>query len=150
MGRCVNSRNLGTNPPTTRKAAPVATTRWRLRGGSPGSGHLLLLAIFNNATVEFVQLNDSCPTAHQRRYRQPSLFSIFRLDDGPSAVDASFASPVKIPEIALRVEHFDQIKAFLGCVRCLDQVAIHVFLLLRNIDAPLVTISVNHSRPTGS
>ena len=54
--------------------------------------------------IELVQLNDARPTAHQGRHRQPSLCLVFRLNDGPSAVDASFASPVKIPEVTLRVD----------------------------------------------
>jgi len=42
-------------------------------------------------------------------------------------VDASFASPVKIPEIALRVDQLDQNKEFRACVGRLDQVTIHGF-----------------------
>src|SRR4051794_7863024 len=85
--------------------AAVSRERW-----APNRGSVLLLAIFNGVIVEFVQLNNPCPSAHQRRYHQSSLCLIFRLNDGPSAVDASFASPIKIPEISLRVEHLDQIK----------------------------------------
>ena len=46
-----------------------------------------------------------------------------------SSVDATFAPPVKIPEVALRVEHLDQIKALGGCMGSLNQVTIHGFLL---------------------
>src|SRR5436190_17370827 len=97
-----------------------------LPAGTSSSCHLLLLAIFNGAIVEFVQLDDACPTAHQRRYRQSGLPVIFRLNNGPSAVDTSLAAPVKMPKIALGVEHRDQVKALLCCVRRLDHVAIHI------------------------
>ena len=63
--------------------------------------------------------------------------SFFRVNDGPSAVDASFASPVKIPEITLRVDQLDQIKAFRGCVGRLDQVAIHVSLPCERLIMPI-------------
>lgn len=56
--------------------------------GSNRCNRLLLLAVVNGGLVEFVQLNDSRRTAHQRRYRQPGLSSIFSLDNGPTAVDA--------------------------------------------------------------
>src|SRR5262249_52269536 len=136
-------------PTRPRRERGTAAAMWRLLpGGSPDNGRLLPLAIFNGATVEFVQLNDSCPAAHQRRYRQPSLGFIFRLNDGPSAVDAGFASPVKIPEIALCVEHLDQIKAFLPCVRRLDQVAIHVSLLSQKTDAASFSYLENPSSAT--
>src|SRR5262249_48250298 len=127
--------------------APVATMSWRLPATTPSSGRLVFLTIFSGATVEFVQLNDSCPSAHQRRHRQPSLCFIFRVNDGPSAVDASFASPIKIPKIALRVEQLDQIKAFLACVGRLDQVAIHVALLLRKIAIAFIAHPMNTPRP---
>src|SRR5215470_440484 len=129
--------------------ALFATMSWRLPAATPSRGRLLFLTLCNGATVEFVQPNDSCPTAHQRRYRQPRLCFIFRVNDGPSAVDASFASPIKIPKIALRVEQLDQIKAFLACVGRLDQVAIHVSLLLRKIDTAFVAHPVNTPRPPG-
>jgi hypothetical protein len=46
------------------------------------------------------------PTAHQVRNRQPSLRLVFRINDSPSAVNTGFASPSKIPQIALRVQLF--------------------------------------------
>src|SRR5215469_260056 len=127
----------------------MASLMFRVAVRRPSSpDRLLLLALFNGATVEFVQLNDTCPTAHQRRYHQPSLCHVFRLNDGPSAVGASFASPVKIPEIPLRIEHLDQIKAFLSCVWRLYQISIHIFLLVQKVDAAsLVAHPVTPPRP---
>src|SRR5262249_24882244 len=115
-----------------RIAHPGSTDLQRERllpGGRRGSDRLLLLVICNGSSVELVQLDDARPTAHQGRHGEPSLCLTFRLNDDPSAVDASFASPVKIPEIALRVDQLDQIEAFGFGVWRLDQVAIHAFLL---------------------
>jgi hypothetical protein len=66
---------------------------------------------------QLVQLSDACAIAHQGRHHKPS---VLRANDGPLTVNAGFVSPVKIPEIALRVEHPDQIKARL------DELASHV------------------------
>src|SRR5215470_10342493 len=65
---------------------------------------LLLLIMFNRCSVELVQLGDASPTADQGRHRQSSLCFVFRVNNGPSIVGASLASPVKIPKIALRVD----------------------------------------------